>query len=40
MVRTKLKNEKDRKNRQNLDKIKLGPSRKYNAKQKNKRSCH
>jgi hypothetical protein len=31
MVRTKLKNGKDRKNRSNLDKTELDPLRKYNA---------
>ena len=40
VIRTKLKNKKDRENRQNLGKTKLGPSRKYSAGQKNKRSYH
>jgi hypothetical protein len=34
IIRTKLESEKDRKNRQNLDKTKLDPSRKYSAEQK------
>jgi hypothetical protein len=40
VIRIKLKNGKDRKGRQNLGKTELGPSRKYNARQKNKRFCH
>jgi hypothetical protein len=32
MVGTKLKDREDRKNRPNLDKTELGPSRKYSAK--------
>jgi hypothetical protein len=40
VIGTKLKNREDRKSRQNLGKTELGPSRKYSARQKNKRSCH
>ena len=40
MIEIKLKNGKDRKDRQNLGKIELSPSRKYSAEQKNKRSYY
>jgi hypothetical protein len=40
VVRIKLKSGKDRKSRQNLGKTKLGPLRKYSARQENKRSYY